>query len=113
MYNSSFTNNYSSLGVNPVDGTDTAGTPENYKPDLIFGATGPGYTGLYTGAAGVVPTIAEASASPSSLDFGSVGTWATPGASMPTDGDANQQPERTFGDFQRSGNREQMPTTSL
>ncbi len=74
VYNSSFTNNYSSLGVNPVDSTDPAGTPENYKPNLIFGATGPGYTGLYTGAAGVVPTIAEASASPSSLDFSNGGT---------------------------------------
>jgi hypothetical protein len=81
VYNSSFTNNYSSLGVNPVDGTDPAGTPENYKPNLIFGATGPGYTGLYTGAAGVVPTIAEASASPSSLDFGLVNV-NSPSASM-------------------------------
>jgi hypothetical protein len=57
-----------------MDGTDPAGTPENYKLNLIFGSTGPGYTGLYTGAAGVVPTIAEASASPSSLDFTNGGT---------------------------------------
>jgi hypothetical protein len=74
VYNPSFTNNYSSLGVNPVDSTDPAGVPENYKLNLIFGSTGPGYTGLYTGTTGVVPTIAEASASPSSLDFTIGGT---------------------------------------
>jgi hypothetical protein len=51
------------------------------RPNLIFGATGPGYTGLYTGAAGVVATIAEASASPSSLDFGLMNV-NSPSASM-------------------------------
>ena len=73
---SSFSNSYPSLGVNPVDSTDPAGTPESYKGSLVFGATGPGYVGLYTGAAGVVPTIAEASVAPSSLDFTNGGTVA-------------------------------------
>jgi N-acetylneuraminic acid mutarotase len=73
---SSFSSSYPSLGVNPVDNADPAGTPENYKSSLVFGATGPGYVGLYTGAAGVVPTIAEASVSPSSLDFTNGGTVA-------------------------------------
>jgi hypothetical protein len=73
---SSFSNSYPSLGVNPIDNTDPAGTPEIYKSSLVFGATGPGYIGLYTGAAGVVPTIAEASVSPSSLDFTNGGTIA-------------------------------------
>jgi hypothetical protein len=76
---SSFSNSYPSLGVNPVDNADPAGTPENYKSTLVFGATGPGYVGLYTGAAGVVPTIAEASVSPSSLDFGSLAVGSTSG----------------------------------
>jgi hypothetical protein len=71
---SSFSNSYPSLGVNPVDSTDPAGTPESYKGSLVFGATGPGYIGLYTGPAGVVPTIAEASVAPSSLDFTNGGT---------------------------------------
>jgi len=72
VYNPSFNNSYSSLGVNPIDGTDPAGTPENDKADLIFGATGADYTGLYVGTASVVPTIAPMSTSPSSLDFGTV-----------------------------------------
>ncbi len=83
VYNS-FTNNYSSLTVNPVDGSDPAGTPQNYKANLIFGATGPGYTGLYVGTAGVVPTIAEASAAPSSLDFGSISQTIGTGSSTLT-----------------------------
>jgi hypothetical protein len=67
------------LGVNAEDGsadangTDPAGTPETYKASVIFGATGGGltnYTGYFSPAAGVVPTIAPMSASPSSLDFG-------------------------------------------
>ncbi len=75
VYNSSFTSTYSSLGVNALDtATYPAGTPENYTSDLVFGGTGPGYTGLYVGPAGVVPTIAEASASPSTLDFSKGGT---------------------------------------
>jgi hypothetical protein len=66
------------LGVNAEDGsadqngTDPAGTPENYKQYLIFGATGGGltsYTGYFSPAAGVVPTIAPMSVSPSSVDF--------------------------------------------
>jgi hypothetical protein len=68
------TGDYNLAGVNPVDSSDPAGTPENSKSNLIFGATGPGYTGLYVGTAGVVPTIAEASVSPSSLDFSNGGT---------------------------------------
>jgi hypothetical protein len=80
VYNSSFTNTYSSLGANPADNADPAGTPENYKSSLVFGATGAGFTGLYVGTAGVVPTIAPASVSPSSLDFGTlnVNTASTP-----------------------------------
>jgi hypothetical protein len=81
---SSFNTNPSSFGVNPIDSADPAGTPGSYKSSLVFGATGPGYIGLYTGAAGVVPTI-EASVAPSSLDFTiggtttqNVGTTSTP-----------------------------------
>jgi len=70
----SFSNNYPLLGVSPVDNADPAGTPENYKSALVFGATGSGPTGLYVGTASVVPTIAPASASPSSLDFSNGGT---------------------------------------
>jgi hypothetical protein len=73
VYNS-FSSTYSSLGVNPVDNADLAGTPESYKLALVFGATGAGPTGLYVGTAGVVPTIAPASASPSNLDFSVGGT---------------------------------------
>ena len=69
----SFSSNYTLLNVNPIDGADPAGTPESYKNNLIFGAMGPGYVGLNTAAAGVVPTIAEASVSPSSLDFSNGG----------------------------------------
>jgi hypothetical protein len=66
------------LGVNPEDGsadaygTDPAGTPETYKASVIFGATGGGltnYTGYLSGGAGVVPTVAPMSVSPSSVDF--------------------------------------------
>jgi hypothetical protein len=73
VYNS-FSTTYSSLGVNPVDNADPAGTPEAYKSYLVFGATGAGPTGLYVGTAGVVPTIAPVSVSPSNLDFSSGGT---------------------------------------
>jgi hypothetical protein len=67
------------LGVNAEDGTanmngtDPAGTPETYKTSVIFGATGgglPNYIGYLTPGAGVVPTVAPMSVSPSSLDFG-------------------------------------------
>jgi len=68
---------YNLAGVNTVDSADPAGTPLNNKASLILGATGAGYIGLYTGTAGVVPTIAEASASPSSLDFTNGGTATT------------------------------------
>ena len=77
------------LGVNPEDGTadaygkDPAGTPETYKADVIFGATGGGltnYTGYLSTAAGVVPTIAPMSVSPSSLDFGGQSQGSTSAA---------------------------------
>ena len=67
------------LGINSEDGsanmygTDPAGTPEFYKASVTFGATGGGltnYTGYLTPAAGVVPTVAPISVSPSSLNFG-------------------------------------------
>jgi hypothetical protein len=78
------------LGVNAEDGsadmngTDPAGTPESYKSSVTFGATGGGltnYTGYFTPAAGVVPTVAPISVSPSSLDFGPQ-PQGTPSASM-------------------------------
>jgi hypothetical protein len=61
------------LGVNPIDSTDPAGTPETYKSFLTAGGSGAGatnWTGFYVGTAGVVPTMAPASISPSSLNFG-------------------------------------------
>jgi hypothetical protein len=64
--------NSNALGVNPEDGsadlngTDPAGTPETYKANATFGATG----GYFSAASGVIPTIAQVSASPSSLAFG-------------------------------------------
>jgi hypothetical protein len=73
------------LGVNAEDGTagsDLAGTPENYKASVIFGATGGGgtnYTGYFSAAAGVVPTVAPMSVSPSSLDFGAQTQGSTSG----------------------------------
>jgi len=75
-YNS--TSNSNVLGVNAEDGsadangTDAAGTPETYKASVILGATGGGgtnYTGYFSPGAGVVPTIAPMSVSPSSLSF--------------------------------------------
>jgi MBG domain (YGX type)/YDG domain/Bacterial Ig-like domain (group 3)/Invasin, domain 3/Kelch motif len=70
---------YPGLSVNPEDGsadahgTDAAGTPEAVKQDVIFGGTGGGltnYTGYFSSGAGVVPTIAPMSVSPSSLALG-------------------------------------------
>jgi len=75
-----FSTTYSSLGVNPVDNSDPAGTPGNFKPYLTTGGSGAGatnYTGFYVGTAGVVPTMAPASISPSSLNFGAVAVNAT------------------------------------
>jgi hypothetical protein len=72
------TSNTNVLGVNAEDGTadahgsDPAGTPETYKASVIFGVTGGGgtnYTGYFSPGAGVVPTVAPMSVSPSSLDF--------------------------------------------
>ena len=76
------------LGVNPEDGSadtngsDLAGTPEADKSSVVFGGTGGGltnYTGYLSSGAGVVPTIAPMSVSPSSLDCGaqSQGTTST------------------------------------
>ena len=61
---SQFSTNYNALGVKPVDGNQTsqyknsdhAGTPENFKNDVIGGATGGGgsnYTGSLSATAGV------------------------------------------------------------
>jgi len=72
----SFSADNSQLGVNAVDTADPAGTPENFKSFLTTGGSGAGgtnYTGFYVGTAGVVPTMAPASVSPSSLNFGAVG----------------------------------------
>jgi hypothetical protein len=71
------------LGVNAEDGvagSDPAGTPETYKTSVIAGATGGGgtnYTGYLSAAAGVVPTVAPMSASPSSLSFGTQNQGST------------------------------------
>ena len=85
---SSFTNNYSSLTVNPIDnnplyGSDPAGTPESYKSNLVFGDLGAGYTGLYANFVGVVPTIAPMNVAPSSYDFGLVPMGNPTPASVP------------------------------
>ena len=78
------------LGVNSEDGvagSDPAGTPENYKASVIFGATGGGgtnYTGYLSAAAGVVPTVAPMSLSPSSLDFGLQSQGTTNAITMST-----------------------------
>jgi hypothetical protein len=72
------TSNSNILSVNAEDGsadsngTDPAGTPEAYKGSVVFGGTGGGlanYTGYLSSGAGVVPTIAPMSVSPSSLAF--------------------------------------------
>ncbi|HEV2492924.1 MAG TPA: hypothetical protein VG204_07610 [Terriglobia bacterium] len=72
---------YSSLGVNPEDGSynahspDPAGTPENDKQHITFGGTGGGlssYTGYPSTNSGIVPTLAPMSVSPSSGDAGGV-----------------------------------------
>jgi hypothetical protein len=65
-----FDTDYNALGVKPVDGdklsayrnSDHAGTPENFKRDLIAGADGGGgsnYTGGYSGTEASVPTNAS------------------------------------------------------
>jgi len=67
----SFSANYSALGVKPIDATsgsayqnpDHAGTPENYKSYVIGGARGGGglnWTGSYSsGTASVTPQVAS------------------------------------------------------
>jgi len=65
----SFSANYTALGVKPIDATsgssypnsDHAGTPENYKSSVIGGARGGGgsnWTGSYSGTASVTPQVA-------------------------------------------------------
>lgn len=67
----SFNANYTSLGVKPVDDTkasqypnsDHAGTPENYKSDVVGGAMGGGssnFTGSYSGTASLSLPVAQA-----------------------------------------------------
>jgi hypothetical protein len=72
---------FSSLGVNPEDGSynahspDSAGTPELFKQYITFGGTGGGlssYTGYPSTNSGIVPTLAPMSVSPSSDDAGPV-----------------------------------------
>lgn len=63
-----FSNDYSTLGVKPVDdnkaseyqNSDHAGTPENFKQDVVGGATGGGganYTGSYSGTGSCALTV--------------------------------------------------------
>jgi hypothetical protein len=91
--------NSNALGVNPEDGAadlngrDPAGTPETYKGDVVFGATGCGstdYAGHLTSGAGVVPSLAPVSVSPSSLDFGTQAqrTTSTPLTAILTNNDS-------------------------
>jgi hypothetical protein len=65
---SQFSSDFTALGVKPVDdnkassyqNSDHAGTPENYKPFVIGGATGGGgsnFSGSYSGTAQVQPTV--------------------------------------------------------
>jgi hypothetical protein len=68
---------YSGLNVNALDGIDPAGTPESDKGFLVFGDMGPGPVGMYVGSTSVIPTIAPASASPSSLNFGALAVGST------------------------------------
>jgi hypothetical protein len=106
---SSFTNTYSSLVVNPADNADPAGTPENYKSALVFGATGAGPTGMYVGTAGVVPTIAPASTAPSSL--GSMSATLTNNQSVPLAISTIQMTGTNPGDFAQTNNCPISPST--
>jgi hypothetical protein len=72
MFPSVTTGDYNQAHINALDNSDPAGTPGNEKNSLVFGDMGTGYTGLYTGATSVSPTIAPLSFSQSSLDFGTV-----------------------------------------
>jgi len=82
-------------GAADVNGTDPAGTTETYKQYVTFGATGGGltnYTGFLSTGAGVVPTIAPMSVSPSSLDFGAQAQGTTtmnPLTAVLTNNDSN------------------------
>ncbi|MGH9502144.1 MAG: Ig-like domain repeat protein [Terriglobales bacterium] len=103
IYSNASNNNI--LGVNPVDNSDSAGTPENYKQFLTPGGSGGGagnWTGFYVGTAGVVPTMAPASVSPSSLNFGSV-TVNTTSPSMTAVLSNNQSAPLTITSISKSG----------
>jgi hypothetical protein len=115
------------LGVNPEDGsadtngTDAAGAPEAYKASVVFGATGGGltnYTGYLSSGAGVVPTTAPMSVSPSSLDFGAQkqGNMSASLTAVLTNNDSNahtissvQVMGTNAGDFAQTNN---CPTSS-
>ena len=118
------------LQVNPEDGTadqnstDPAGTPETYKSSVTFGGTGGGltnYSGFLSTGAGVVPTIAPMSVSPSSLDFGSQtqGTTSTQMTAVLTNNDSAGHnitgislSGTNAGDFVQTNNCLQSPPTS-
>ena len=68
---SSFSTNYSAIGVKPVDdnkasqyqNSDHAGTPESYEAYVVGGATGGGgsnYTGSYSGTVSLALPVAQA-----------------------------------------------------
>jgi hypothetical protein len=72
-HNANFAADYNALGVKPVDdnnaslylNSDHAGTPENFKSDVIGGARGGGgsnFTGSYSGTAATVPAPANVGA---------------------------------------------------
>jgi hypothetical protein len=69
-HNADFATDYNLLGVKPVDdnsasvylNSDHAGTPENFKSDVVGGARGGGgsnFTGSYSGTAATVPSPAN------------------------------------------------------
>jgi hypothetical protein len=69
-HNPTFGADYNALGVKPVDdnhasvyqNSDHAGTPENFRPDVVGGARGGGgsnFTGSYSGTAASVPMPAN------------------------------------------------------
>jgi hypothetical protein len=72
-HNANFALDYNLLGVKPVDdnnasvymNSDHAGTPENFKSDVVGGARGGGgsnFTGSYSGTAATVPAPANVGA---------------------------------------------------
>jgi hypothetical protein len=82
VYNTSFSSDYNTLGVKPVDdnqasqykNSDHAGTPENYTipgilPGGARGGGGSNWTGSYSGTAHVTPTVVTATSSLSGVVF--------------------------------------------